>query len=152
MIIIGYQGIGKSTCSKYSNCIDLESGCFWHDGKRPDDWYIYYCQIAENLSRQGNLVFVSSHEPVREFLRKSKEHVICVHPSPALRDEWVDKLYLRWKQSKLEKDYKAFANAADRYIENIGEIMQSGIPCYSIDSMEYNLFDIIQQAEMRGRE
>lgn len=143
MIIIGYQGIGKSTCSRHSNYIDLESGCFWHDGKRPDDWYIYYCQIAEHLSRQGNVVFVSSHQPVREFLRNSKEKVICIHPSIALRNEWIEKLYQRWKQSKLEKDYKAFANASCRYVENIGEIMQSGIPCRSIDSMDYDLMQIV---------
>ena len=29
MIIVGYQGIGKSTlCQHRENCIDLESSCF----------------------------------------------------------------------------------------------------------------------------
>ena len=40
MIIIGYQGIGKSTLAGHNSVIDLESGNFWNDGKRIDDWYI----------------------------------------------------------------------------------------------------------------
>lgn len=88
MIIIGYQGIGKSTlssiCLKY---IDLESSVFWIDGKRHDDWYIAYTQIAENLSRQGYVVFVSSHEVVRNALKNSKEKVICCVPAPYLKDQ-----------------------------------------------------------------
>ena len=43
MIVIGYQGIGKSTYSnKDITCIDLESGNFWVDGVRLDDWYKVY--------------------------------------------------------------------------------------------------------------
>lgn len=38
MIVIGYQGIGKSTlANKDLRFIDLESGNFWVDGKRADD-------------------------------------------------------------------------------------------------------------------
>ena len=105
MIIVGYQCIGKSTlsnmCLKY---IDLESGSFWHDGKRPDDWYIYYCQIAEHLSKQGYNVFVSSHEPVRKFLKNSSERVIAIAPSIELKDQWIEKLKNRYEASKLDKD------------------------------------------------
>ena len=51
MIVIGYQGIGKSSLAGRNNIfIDLESGNFWVDGKRADDWYKPYCQIAEHLS------------------------------------------------------------------------------------------------------
>ena len=43
MIVIGYQGIGKSTYSnKDITCIDLESGNLWVDGVRLDDWYKVY--------------------------------------------------------------------------------------------------------------
>lgn len=62
MIITGYQGIGKSTLArKADKIIDLESTSFWKyerdeygkktDKKtRHDDWYVYYCQVAEHLS------------------------------------------------------------------------------------------------------
>ena len=66
MIITGYQGIGKSTLArKDKNIIDLESSSFWKYDKscnsktRCEDWYVYYCQVAMDLSRQGYTVFVS---------------------------------------------------------------------------------------------
>ena len=64
MIVIGYQGIGKSTISHASkgNFIDLESGNFWVDGKRDPEWFKPYCQIALHLHKQGYVVFTSSHE------------------------------------------------------------------------------------------
>lgn len=59
MIIVGYQGIGKSSLAgRDKKFIDLESGNFWIDGKRADDWYKPYCKIAEHLSQQGYYVFV----------------------------------------------------------------------------------------------
>ena len=55
MIVVGYQGIGKSSIGGKHNCIDLESSNFYIDGKRDNDWYKIYCNgetIAEdNVSR-----------------------------------------------------------------------------------------------------
>lgn len=144
MIIVGYQCIGKSTlsnmCLKY---IDLESGSFWHDGKRPDDWYIYYCQIAEHLSKQGYNVFVSSHEPVRKFLKNSSERVIAIAPSIELKDQWIEKLKNRYETSKLDKDYRAYMNAVDRYTENIEEIAKDCDTVF-IKSMTYDIESLIE--------
>lgn len=144
MIIVGYQCIGKSTlsnmCLKY---IDLESGSFWHDGKRPDDWYIYYCQIAEHLSKQGYNVFVSSHEPVRKFLKNSSERVIAIAPSVELKDQWIEKLKNRYETSKLDKDYRAYMNAVDRYTENIEEIAKDCDTIF-IRSMTYDIESLIE--------
>ena len=116
MIVIGYQGIGKSTLAGRNNrFIDLESGNFWVDGKRADDWYKPYCQIAEHLSQQGYIVFTSSHEVVRKQLENSGETIVVVYPSIKLKDEWIAKLEKRYEESGLEKDYKALMNAKDRY-------------------------------------
>lgn len=126
MIVIGYQGIGKSTLAGRDNkFIDLESGNFWVDGKRADDWYKPYCNIAEHLSKQGYIVFTSSHEVVRKQLENSNEIIVLVYPSIELKDEWIDKLEERYAMSKLEKDYKALMNAVDRYEENIKELSES---------------------------
>ena len=155
MIVIGYQGIGKSTLSSNSySRIDLESSNFWFKGQRPDDWYIYYCQIAMGLSRQGYTVFVSSHKVVRDFLfEHTHERVYVIYPALSLKDEWIRKLELRYNASQLEKDKKAYLNALDRYEDNIQEITA---PYYStnpyfkfkeIDTVNYNLNDIITQAE-----
>jgi len=145
MILVGYQGVGKSTLAKDRlDCIDLESGCFWHDGKRPDDWYIYYCQIAEHLSAQGYMVFVSSHKVVRDYLKEnSKEKLYVVYPALHLKDVWCTKLKERYESTNLEKDYKAWKNAEDRYIENIRELMASGIPHIELVAMSYDLGKIL---------
>ena len=144
MIIVGYQGIGKSTLAGTDNCIDLESGNFWVDGKRADDWYKPYCQIANHLSEQGYTVFTSSHEVVRKELEKSKEKVFVVFPSIHLRDEWVNKLKERYETTGLEKDFKALANAEDRYKENISELMMGNLNFYEINDMNYDLKKIVR--------
>ena len=123
MIIVGYQGIGKSSLAgRDKKFIDLESGNFWIDGKRADDWYKPYCKIAEHLSQQGYYVFVSSHEVVRNQLKDSQETIVVVYPSIDLKNEWIDKLETRYAETNLEKDYKALMNAKDRYDENITEL------------------------------
>ena len=140
MIVIGYQGIGKSTLANNDlRFVDLESGNFWVDGKRAEDWYKPYCQIAEHLSKQGYIVFTSSHEVVRNQLKNSREHVICCVPALHLKEEWIKKLKDRYEESGLDKDYKAYMNAEDRYTENITEITNSGFGILWLNTMEYNL-------------
>lgn len=141
MIVIGYQGIGKSTLAgKDNRYIDLESGNFWVDGKRAEDWYKPYCQIAEHLSQQGYVVFTSSHEVVRNQLENSNEVVVLVYPSFELKDKWIDKLDYRYQDSGLEKDYKALMNAKDRYSDNIQELEQSNIGYKLVlRTMDYDL-------------
>lgn len=143
MIVVGYQGIGKSSIAGKNNFIDLESGNFWVDGQRSNDWYKPYCKIANHLSEQGYIVFTSSHEVVRNELEHSAERVIVVCPALNLKDEWILRLENRYRASQLEKDYKALMNAKDRYTENIRELMCGNIPCYTIDSMEYELGEFI---------
>lgn len=144
MIVIGYQGIGKSSLAGRNNrFIDLESGNFWVDGKRADDWYKPYCQIAEHLSQQGYIVFTSSHEVVRKRLENSSEIIVVAHPSIELKDEWIDKLEDRYVRTGSEKDYKALMNAKDRYEENIKELSEYSnrhqIYRLTLTKMDYDL-------------
>ena len=151
MIISGYQGIGKSSLAGKNNCIDLESGNFWVDGKRADDWYKPYCQIANHLSEQGYTVFVSSHEVVRKELEKSKEPVYVIFPAIDLKDKWIKKLEDRYNNTKLDKDYRALMNAKDRYKENITELMQGNLKFYEITRINYHLDDIIDYLEYKSK-
>lgn len=151
MIVIGYQGIGKSTLSKSSNeYIDLESGNFWVDGKRDDNWYKPYCQIAIDLSSQGYIVFTSSHEVVRKYFINCldcDEQIVTVIPSLELKDKWIEKLRQRYQDSKLEKDYKAYMNALDRYSENVYEVCEDGAlldGTIIIKDIKYDLDSLIQ--------
>lgn len=129
MIVIGYQGIGKSSLAgRDHKYIDLESSNFWVDGKRAEDWYKPYCNIAEHLSKQGYIVFTSSHEVVRNRLAESTEPVVVVYPAPELKNMWIDKLENRYRDTRSEKDYKAMMNAKDRYLDNIQELATCEIP------------------------
>ena len=144
LIIIGYQGIGKSTIAGKFGCIDLESGNFWVGDKRADDWYIPYCQTALDLANQGYTVFTSSHKVVYEYLAsvplpENVGKVIIFCPPTILRDEWIKRLEERYKRTGLAKDYKAMMNAKDRFTENIIELVNCGLPVIQPSAMDYSL-------------
>lgn len=144
MIIIGYPGIGKTSLAGRNNCIDLESGNFWHNDKRPDNWVVYYCNIAEDLSKQGYVVFVSSHEAVRTRLQKySNEKIICIYPALSLKNEWINKLHIRWQITKTTKDFKAYDNVNQYYDKQIQALIDCGLPTHELTSMDYSLNKII---------
>ena len=131
MIVIGYPGIGKTTLSaKNQKVVDLESSSFWKiytttenqlgtEKTRPDDWYIYYCQVAQNISSQGFTVFVSSHKEVRDWLATHNEEPVCaIYPSPDIKDDWLRRLEGRYIVSNSDKDLKAFERAKVSYEED----------------------------------
>ena len=156
MIIIGYQGIGKSTLAEqYYNYLDLESTNTWFEEngerKRWPNWAEIYVNFAVDLSsKQHYTVFVSSHEVVRlELMKHVKETQIAVCcPSLELKDQWIDRLQQRYDQSKLDKDYRALMNAKDRYAENISSLMCSGFPVIEIDSIYYNQSKVIEDGAL----
>lgn len=142
-IISGYQGIGKSSLSSRGNgYIDLESGNFFVDGKRNDDWYKAYAQIAVHLAEQGYRVFVSSHKVVREYLTilpHSVDLYVCF-PSFALEKPWISKLKTRYERTMRDKDFRAWKNAEERYAENIKDLHESkGFAPIVIHDMSYDL-------------
>lgn len=147
MIIVGYQGIGKSTISDFTtSTIDLESGNFWVDGKRDDNWYKVYVNIAEHLSNQGYRVFLSSHKIVREELNSRGVPFVVICPSLEMKEKWINKLMTRYMQSGKDKDFKAWKNAEQCYDENIKDLMSENI-CYTMDSDRYDLHSIVVNAE-----
>lgn len=145
MIIIGYQGVGKSTlAATLEQYIDFESSVYFIDGKRPDNWYKMYARAAKLLSDQGYDVFVSSHDVVRKELREiGATDVITITPALELKSLWITKLAARYKLSTLEKDYKAWKNAEACYEQNIEDIRNSGFTNIILDTMEYELSQAI---------
>lgn len=146
MIIIGYQGIGKSTLAKDSwKYIDLESGNFWINGERDEQWYKPYCNIANHLSAQGYTVFTSSHKEVREELKNSSEVVKIAFPALELKTDWLIRLTNRYNESMLEKDYKALINASLYYEDNINDLMNEPFDKIVINNIDYNLRKLIEE-------
>lgn len=149
MIVIGYQGIGKSTLSQRSfKYIDLESSALRKGDIRWHNWYEPYCMIAEWLSKQGYTVFVSSHKEVRDYLNEFCEEPFCaVVPSEAIKDEWIERLRERHKRLPTDKNYRAYMNAVDRFTENVREIKKDIADVREIDSMTYELDKLIEKAD-----
>ena len=149
MIVIGYQGIGKSTLAqKDFKYVDLESSALRQGDVRWHNWYEPYCMIAEWLSKQGYTVFVSSHKEVRDYLNEFCEEPFCaVVPSESLKDEWTDKLKRRYEQFPTDKNHRAYMNAVDRYTENVREIKEDVEDVREITSMAYELDRLIDTAD-----
>ena len=151
LIIIGYQGIGKSSCAGPANkCIDLESGNFFIGDRRAEDWYVPYCQTAMSLAAQGFTVFTSSHKCVRDLLASMPKPenvgaVVVFCPRLSFHDVWIHRLQERYDRTGLWKDYKALANAQERYDENILELTDSPLPVYLPDRIDYDLMDYVRK-------
>ena len=143
MIYVGYQGIGKSSISGKNNCIDLESGNFWVDDKRVDDWYKIYVNIAEHLSNQGYRVFMSSHKVVREELNSRGIEFTTICPSLTLKEQWLNKLQERFDKTRSTKDFKALKNAEEMYEENIKDLT-SERNTIIITDINYDLSDYLK--------
>lgn len=151
MIVIGYQGIGKSTISGDLNCIDLECGNFYIDGIRQENWYEIYANIALDISNQGYVVLTPTHAELRECLHrknKTKERILVCYPSLSLKNEWICRLQKRYCDQPTSKNFRALENARQRYSENISEIKHDAerfnFEIIEIDSMNYALYEIIK--------
>lgn len=152
MIVIGYQGIGKSTLAGKDNCIDLESGNFWVDGERDDEWYKPYCQIALHLHQQGYTVFTASHKVVRDYFKEiaseeDRKSLFVCYPDTNLRFAWINKLKERYEQTGLEKDFKAWRNADLWFDKGIEELGVSGFKRIVLETMQYDLEAEIKHAQ-----
>lgn len=156
LVIIGYQGIGKSSLAGWSKCVDLESGNFYVGTIRSKSWYIPYCKTALNIANQGYTVFVSSHKVVVDFLKsvplpENVARVVVICPRTTMRDEWIERLQMRYDRTKLWKDYKALKNAKDRYKENIVELCSCGLPVMQINTMDYNLKNYVYWQQQNAK-
>lgn len=148
MIITGYQGIGKSTLArKENNIIDLESASFWNyengNKTRPDDWYVYYCQVAEHLSKQGYIVFVSCHQQVRDWLFKNgKEKFCAIYPSITIKNDWLKRLENRYNTTKSEKDLRALEHAQNYFDSDIQKLNYENSYNIELYSNSVKIWDI----------
>lgn len=127
MIIIGYQGIGKSTLAMNEvKFVDLESSMMRGvDGNRPDNWAEIYCNIAEDISRQGKIVFVACHGVIQEQLKLSKEKVYLCFPNPSLKDAWINRLQNRYDADPSAKNLAALKRSQEYFDEDINTLLDN---------------------------
>ena len=108
-------------------------------------WVEAYCNVAKELSRQGYLVFVSSHSDVQKCLREHDQYVGVVYPSIALKKEWLQKLRDRYMEcysyipEVKNKNFAAYNRACEHYEEDIEALKNNGFNLIEITSMDYDL-------------
>ena len=156
LVIIGYQGIGKSSLAGWSKCVDLESGNFFVGGRRVGDWYIPYCQTALHIANQGYTIFVSSHKVVVDYLKsvplpENVHRVVVFCPSRTMRYEWIERLQERYDRTQLAKDYRALMNAKERFDDDIVELVNSGLSVVQPAAMDYNLKNYVYYLQQKAK-
>ena len=149
MIVIGYQGIGKTTLANdpaHYNIVDLESSMFKINGERCANWERIYCRIAISLAKQGKLVFISSHKEVRRELAIFANvcPIVTITPALYLEGEWIDRLEKRYKNNPCEKNHAAYENAKACYESNIIDIRANPLFDHiELRDMDYLLEDVV---------
>lgn len=142
MIIMGYPGIGKSSVAKEDyRFIDLDSADRLIHGKygRNKRWEEAYCNMALLLSKQGYIVFVSTHPEVRKrIIAKEKNPVLC-YPNIALKDEWIKRLYSRYQDRKNRPTHNAWRRAKDHFDEDYDSLSKEKCNQLILYDMDYNL-------------
>lgn len=143
MIIVGYQGIGKSTLAKdYHQCIELESSNFVVDGKFNEDWYKVYANIAKHISEQNRFVYISSHKILRKYMNEQNIEFTVICPSLELKEEWLKKLKARYDETGKDKDFIAWQNAEFGFDEQIKDLMKEK-NVVLLNNMDYKLIDVL---------
>ena len=151
MIILGYPGIGKTTLCGYDGngyrcCIDLETSNFYDEnGKRPDEWWKYYGNIAIDFSNHGFTVFTGMQKEVVGYIKEHhKGQTFLVFPSLELKDTWIEKLKLRAiKSGNNPKELRALNRTIEKYETDIENLKTLNLPYYEIRDMGYSLRNIV---------
>lgn len=150
MIISGFPGIGKTTIAnsfKY-RIIDFESSLFkTNKNGRIDNWEEIYCKVANDLSKQGYIVFVSCHNEVRNYFKNHQIDYAVIFPIKELKYEWITKLRKRFEKMASNKNKNALNKAEENYEEFIDDILVNDINKIPITDMEYKLEDLIEEAK-----
>lgn len=88
---------------------------------------------------------MSSHKEVREVL-KDMPFVFGICPNLNLKDAWIKRLQERFDYTGLDKDKRALGYAKQKYEEDIKDIINSLNKVLTIDSIDYDLNDIVNVA------
>lgn len=137
LIVLGYPGIGKSSCGGTDGCVDLESSYFDHNES--------YCQVAESIADQGYTVFVSTHPNVVEYFSNktwflpnvSRAIIFC--PQQSMKEEWIKRLRERWISTGTGKDLRALRRAEYFFTEDIDSLFKADLPVYQPEAIDYDL-------------
>lgn len=138
---MGYPGIGKTTLANlyhWSNhYIDLETSNF----DRHDGWAKEYCNVAEDLSRQGYVVLTGCHKEIREILNDSDELTVLIFPKDELKEKWIDRLRKRAENDgNTAKDLRALKRVEEKWEQDHEELEE-----YINKNIDYRITIVIDE-------
>ena len=146
MIIIGYPCIGKTSTADISNgVIDLESSYFNNGNPK---WYESYVNVAQDLASQGYTVLISSHSNVVQSLKTSGHldiPVVVFCPALEFKEDWIERAKIRFENSKLSKDERAYKRIKEHFEEDINALVNSGFKIHYLDNNSYLYNSIIYE-------
>lgn len=138
IIISGYQGVGKSTFAKETHeekfgrkitSIDLESSNY---DKTNKEWYKEYVKDILSI-KDVDIIFISSHQIVRDELNKQKVSFYFVLPYAQNKHEWTEMLAKRVQSSignanEREKNIRALMSHILSYDAVVDELREAHNP------------------------
>ena len=144
MIVVGYQGIGKSSHTLPYQFIDLESSNFNTHAVKDDWWQYMYVDTAIHLNNQGYNVWLSSHKCVRNALNDQRVRFGVILPELQMKNIWLEKLERRYKTTEEEEDLRALTRAKEHFDDDIKDLKQETF-CSFITDKDYSLKNNIDE-------
>ena len=127
-VISGFPGVGKSfNYNKENNdlvALDSDSSKFsWiSEGVRHPDFPNNYMEHIKDNIGKADIIFVSSHDNVRQALQDSNIEYTLVYPAIELKDEYIERY-------KARGDNEGFINfIGDNWKEFITNIEKESFP------------------------
>lgn len=120
VVISGFPGVGKSfaTCGSDVRILDSDSSVFsWISPGVRDPLFPsnYMGHIRNNLG-PADVIFVSSHDTVREALQSNQLPYVLIYPNRCLKDEYLE----RYRRRGSSENFVEFiANHWDEFIDSI---------------------------------
>ena len=119
VIISGFAGIGKTGLKEHcpnfedKKIFDLSSSYF----RKNPGWEKVYCDLAENLTKEYDYIFVSTHNMVIDELISRGIKFYIVYPKQYCKDEYVQRFINRGNSqeyiSKFIKNWDYFIKLLD---------------------------------------
>lgn len=157
IIVSGYQGVGKSTFAKTShkdlygreiNSIDFESSNF--DKSNPNWYKDYVEEILKIYTTRTDIdvLFISSHQSVRELLNSMKVEYLFIIPEINSKHDWTRMLAQRAQDSIGKPDYDKNIRALVSHIlkyDDVVEELKYTHKTFIVSKRPYEHVNIISQ-------
>ena len=148
-IISGFPGTGKTYCKRkhsYLNISDSDSTFFsWTEKNgikiRNKKFPKNYIQYIKRNKRCYDIIFISTHEEVRNALIKEKLAFTLVVPEKTLKSEYITRFMKRRNDQNfidlININWNTWLNDIDRFA------LQKNVPIIKLQENQY-LFDILK--------